>query len=146
MKISTVAIATLAVVFLAGCTKAGTSNTSTINTSTTPATETSTPTSLPPLDELNTTTDGAPTIRMDEYSFSPTNLELKVGQAQQVTISNTGRIRHTYQVPDLDIDVTLAAGKSETITVTPKTAGTFEVTCTEPGHTGLGMEGTVTVK
>lgn len=83
---------------------------------------------------------------MDEYAFIPSNLELKVGVAQQVTIKNTGSITHTYEVPDLDINVTLTAGRSETITVTPQTAGTFDVTCTQPGHTGLGMKGTVTVK
>ncbi len=40
----------------------------------------------------------------------------------------------------------LGPGESDTITFTPKAAGTFEYVCTFPAHYAAGMKGTITVE
>ncbi len=40
----------------------------------------------------------------------------------------------------------LGPGESDTITFTPKVAGTFEFVCTFPAHYAAGMKGTITVE
>ena len=40
----------------------------------------------------------------------------------------------------------LGPGESDTITFTPKAAGTFEYVCTYPAHYASGMHGTITVE
>ncbi len=87
-------------------------------------------------------------IRVDlaEYSFSPSQISLEAGQTVTLALTNTGAIRHTFTVPDLNIDESLAAGESKNVTVTAKKSGTFQLLCTIPGHKELGMHGQVQVK
>ena len=40
----------------------------------------------------------------------------------------------------------LGPGESDTITFTPKAAGTYEYVCTFPAHYAAGMKGTITVE
>lgn len=56
-----------------------------------------------------------------------------------------------YLAPDLADKVLratklLGPGESDTITFTPKAAGTFEYVCTFPAHYAAGMKGTITVE
>ena len=56
-----------------------------------------------------------------------------------------------YRAPDMADKVLratklLGPGESDTITFTPKAAGTFEYVCTFPAHYAAGMKGTITVE
>lgn len=86
------------------------------------------------------------TIDLAEYSFSPDHLTLKAGQTAELALTNTGKILHTFTVPDLNVDESLAAGQSKTITVRAAKSGTFELFCSIPGHKERGMRGQVNVQ
>ena len=120
-----------AVLLLAGCTQQA----ATTNTSSTSSTSSS-----------SSTSTASASVVLSEYKFEPSTLTLKVGQAVQLQIKNTGTISHTYTVPELGINQVVAPGGSTSVNVTPDTAGTFEATCTMPGHAGLGMKGSVVVQ
>ena len=79
-------------------------------------------------------------ITLDKTSFTPATYTF--------TIQNQGSFRHnlTIEGPGLDkkTSPTLAAGESGTLTVALQ-AGTYELTCSVPGHKDKGMEMKITV-
>jgi plastocyanin len=143
-KVASLGLVTLSVVALTGCTKAPETNTT--STATTVNTTTVPPVITPP-----TTTTVPPTgsreieVMLDEYSFTPEIIEVAVGQEVKLTVTNTGRLAHTFTAPDLGIDLDVAGGKSATTTFTPAEGGEFELTCTSAGHEQLGMTGKIIV-
>jgi len=122
------AAGTAAVALLAGC-GAATTNT---------ATE---PTPAPAASDA-----AVATVVLDEYSFAPETLTLKKDVAVTISVSNQGSVTHNYVVPGLGVSVEVAPGKTESTTITPATAGTFELDCTIAGHSALGMHGSVVVE
>ena len=85
------------------------------------------------------------TVDASDFKFDPVTINLKAGEPVQATITNTGTLEHTFTIPDLDVNVSLAAGQTVTIDFTPAEGGTFELLCTVPGHKDAGMVGTVVV-
>jgi len=79
-------------------------------------------------------------ITLDKTSFAPATYTF--------TIKNQGSFRHnlTIEGPGLDkkTSPTLAGGESGTLTVALQ-AGTYELTCSVPGHKDKGMEMKITV-
>jgi uncharacterized cupredoxin-like copper-binding protein len=132
--------ALLSIVLLAGCTKSSnTSNTATPQT--TPATS---ETATPPTPAASQTGPSV-AITLNEYSIVP-DITLNANEPTVLRVSNNGRLLHNYVVPDLDIDVSVGPGETESVTINAPQAGTFDVTCTIAGHKELGMEGKVIVK
>jgi uncharacterized cupredoxin-like copper-binding protein len=84
-------------------------------------------------------------VSASEFMFDPTSLTLKIDEPVQATITNTGSLKHTFTIPDLDVDAVLTAGQTVTVKFTPTESGTFELLCTVPGHKDAGMVGTVSV-
>ena len=130
-----VAIVGASIVLLAGCSFG----------SSTPSNSTTTNTANTVTPPVATPSGATVEVALSEYAFSPSNITLKANQSTTLTLSNTGRIAHTFVVAELNINQEVAAGKTETITVTPTKAGTFQLDCTVGGHKQLGMHGTVTV-
>jgi len=85
-------------------------------------------------------------VEMSEFSFSPASIRLPAGESTTVEVINVGSMLHTFTVNDLGIDVRLAAGERETITVTPEQTGSSDSLCTIENHAALGMVGTVIVE
>lgn len=78
---------------------------------------------------------GAPT---DDNAFSPTKLRALVGQPVTIIIQNNGTTTHTLTNHDFHIHSgDVAPGAQTTVTFTPDRAGTFELLCDAPGHSGM---------
>ncbi len=137
--LSRIFIGALAVVFLAGCTQSG----NTVNKTTEPQANV--------IQESSGATDSnkedssSISVSLVEYAFVPNVFTLKQGETSTFDLTNDGTMTHTFTVPDLQIDESLSAGESRSISVTPDQTGTFELFCNIPGHKALGQVGTVTV-
>jgi uncharacterized cupredoxin-like copper-binding protein len=138
-KIASLSLATLSMITLAGCTKKPESSTTT-NTTTTVNTTTPTETTLPPTGEFREVQ-----VTLDEYSFTPENIEIGLGQEVQLTVTNKGALAHTFTAPDLGINLEVPGGKTESTIFTADKAGAFELICTSAGHEQLGMTGQIFV-
>ena len=103
-----------------------------------------------------------------DYAFSPSTIDLTVGQPVTVTIVNNGKVDHdmksalpitalSYTKADNDadeqtdnstkgvFDVDFNIGTTAVFTFTPTKAGTYEFYCDEPGHKAQGMAGNFVV-
>ncbi len=107
--------------------------------------------------EVNSATYGFGTSSSNIASPGPT-LDLKVGQAYKITLTNSGTMPHAWEITSekatgsqvlfgakIASTTYLAPGASGSITFTPNQAGTFYYICPVPGHVALGMWGTVNI-
>jgi nitrosocyanin len=94
------------------------------------------------------TTGGSAGAALDvttkDFQFDPAALTAKVGQAVTVTIKNEGKAEHNFSITSLNVNKDVEAGKTETVTFTPTTAGNVEFFC-EYHHITKNMVGTLTV-
>ena len=90
--------------------------------------------------------DRAPSIVVelnDDY-FNPKNITIPNGTKSTLVLKNKGSKPHTFTVKMLNIDVEVQPGKETTITLDPKQANTYDLTCKY--HFNVGMVGKVIVK
>jgi uncharacterized cupredoxin-like copper-binding protein len=100
-------------------------------------------------------------IQLSEYKFAPLQLTLEHGQAYVLHLTNTGGKAHDlsaksfFQTVSLapgsaakvkDGDVDLDEGESVDVALTPQKPGTYEMHCTHPFHSMLGMKGQIVVR
>lgn len=76
------------------------------------------------------------------YSFTPSNLQVKVGQPVSLRISAEGF--HTFTIDELGVNESTANGTTE-IEFVPDRAGVFEFYCAIGNHRQQGQFGTITV-
>jgi uncharacterized cupredoxin-like copper-binding protein len=99
-------------------------------------------------------------IQLSEYKYAPMQLTLEHGQAYVLHLTNSGGKAHDLsakaffqtvalapgsaaKVKDGDID--LDEGESVDVALTPQKPGTYEMHCTHPFHSMLGMKGQIVV-
>ncbi len=92
---------------------------------------------------------GAITVTMTEYKFTPSNLELKSGNATFYLV-NSGGQQHDMVIADAKGKVMarselVSAGDTSNFVVTELPAGTYGIYCDVPGHKESGMVGTLKV-
>lgn len=85
------------------------------------------------------------TVTASEFKFSPTSIQVPLGQKVTFTLNNTGVVEHDVTIQAAGFSLTAAAGKSATGDFTFDRAGTFDFFCSIPGHKDAGMKGTLTV-
>ncbi len=86
-------------------------------------------------------------ISGDEFSYSPSNVTVKVNQPVTLTFKNNGKYPHNLTIADLDAQTkTIQPGEIDTITFTPSKTGSFSFKCTVDSHAEKGMVGTLTVQ
>jgi uncharacterized cupredoxin-like copper-binding protein len=100
-------------------------------------------------------------IQLSEYKFAPMQLTLEHGQAYVLHLTNTGGKAHDlsakafFQTVALapgsaakikDGGVDLDEGESADVALTPQKPGTYEMHCTHPFHSMLGMKGRIVVR
>jgi plastocyanin len=79
-------------------------------------------------------------IEADDYYFEPTFVKVQPGEKVSVSLKNEGDETHTFTSDSLNIDKTVAPGKSAKVTVTVPTDGTaFAFHCNF--HQSMGMQG-----
>ena len=100
-------------------------------------------------------------IELSEYKYAPMQLTLDHGQACVLHVTNTGGKGHDLSAKAFFQTVTLAPGsaakvkdggidldegESADVALTPLKAGTYEMHCTHPFHSMLGMKGQIVVR
>jgi uncharacterized cupredoxin-like copper-binding protein len=100
-------------------------------------------------------------IQLSEYKYAPMQLTLDHGQAYVLHVTNTGGKGHDLSAKAFFQAVTLAPGsaakvkdggidldegESADIALTPLKPGTYEMHCTHPFHSMLGMKGQIVVR
>ncbi|MFA7297501.1 MAG: plastocyanin/azurin family copper-binding protein [Dehalococcoidia bacterium] len=100
-----------------------------------------------------------------EFSFTPSEVHLQRGKTYALRLHNDGAVLHDWSIDRMpaknvraESNVTHAThsasplhvaaehGGTSTLTFTPTEAGTYDVTCTEPGHRESGMTARVVVE
>jgi len=89
---------------------------------------------------------GSLEIEGREFAFEPARVEVEAGETTRITFENTGAVSHNLTIPALEAaTVTIQAGETAILTVSPATTGTYEIRCTVPGHADAGMTGELVV-
>jgi len=87
------------------------------------------------------------TVNNTEWKFEPSVINATAGQTINLTVLNSGTIRHTWVLPAQNIKLTIDVGQRTTRSFkAPAAAGTYEIVCDEAGHKESGMIGQLIVK
>lgn len=87
------------------------------------------------------------TIEGNEFSFTPSTITIKQGQAVKITFKNMGKYPHNFTISDLNVQTkTIQPGEQDSIQLTPSKTGSFFYICTVGSHADRGMRGTLTVQ
>ncbi len=86
---------------------------------------------------------------MTEYKFDPPSITVAHGKVT-FWLVNSGGVAHDMVIRDssgnrIAASELLSAGDSKAFTVNDIPAGTYTFFCSQPGHEGFGMKGTLTV-
>ncbi len=83
-------------------------------------------------------------VELNDDYFKPNVITIPIEESTTLLLKNKGKSEHTFTVKTLGIDVVVASGKEESITVKPTSTGTYELICRY--HLLKGMDGKVIVK
>lgn len=83
-------------------------------------------------------------VELNDDYFRPNVITIPIEESTTLLLKNKGKNEHTFTVKKLDIDVVVESGKEKSITVKPKSTGTYELICRY--HLLKGMDGKVIVK
>lgn len=73
------------------------------------------------------------TINLTDGGFDPSSVQATNGHDLHVTLVNTGTRRHAFQIERLSVDVSLAPGERQSISIVSPPLGTFRVDSNAPG-------------
>ncbi len=93
-------------------------------------------------------------VELNEYNIIPKLMRMEAGKTYLVQVENTGAQGHNLFIGTLNDgtslvewkSVDIAGGDTASFVMTPETAMTWDTWCNIPGHVGLGMVGTATVR
>ncbi len=91
----------------------------------------------------SSSSSGPVAVSLSEYKINPSTINVPVGGS--LTVTNAGTMPHNLSVTGGPATPDIAAGKSATLDLASLKEGTYEVTCTIPGHAAAGMKGTLVV-
>ena len=77
-----------------------------------------------------------------EYLYDPVDLSFNVGDKITLVLESETEF-HTFTVEDLGIDMAVAGGAVDEVTITFDASGTYEYICIP--HKELGMRGTINI-
>ena len=85
-------------------------------------------------------------VTVSRYAFSPERIEVRVGERIRLNVISVDGT-HGFQVKALGLNATIpAGGRTVTLDLTPKEAGTFAITCSEYcGRGHRSMKGSLIV-
>lgn len=84
-------------------------------------------------------------VTATDFSFSPSELVVEVGESISLTLVNQGAISHDLSIPTLGVRVAAAPGGRSTTGFIATKSGSFQILCTYPGHVESGMTGVLLV-
>ena len=83
------------------------------------------------------------TLWAKEFGYEPGSLMVKSGLPVKLTLTNAGKIDHTFAIPGLVKELKVLPGQSVTVQFTPNASREYKFLCTVAGHEALGMAGTL---
>lgn len=89
---------------------------------------------------------GSITIETPGMSYDPDEVTINAGEDYEFTIDNTDGQIHTFTIDELDVNIEVAAGESDSATLNVPDAGEYTFYCTVPGHRESGQEGALIVE
>src|SRR5919199_299534 len=84
-------------------------------------------------------------ITTSEFKFSPTSIQVPVGQKISFTLDNKGVVEHDVTIQAAGFTLLAKAGQTATGEFMFDKPGVFDFICSIPGHKEAGMKGTLTV-
>lgn len=82
-----------------------------------------------------------------DYAFSVTNLSVNRGDNVTLIVTNNGTMAHDLTIgAPYHVHIHIMENTTGSGTFAASAAGTFEYSCSVPGHKELGMVGTLTVQ
>lgn len=84
-------------------------------------------------------------VKATEFSFTPTLIDLKPGEAIDLILQNNGKIEHDLQIVGTNIHVHAQPGKQDETTFLLLKSGKYKAVCTLPGHKEAGMVSIINV-
>jgi uncharacterized cupredoxin-like copper-binding protein len=84
------------------------------------------------------------TVTLDDFTFTPSDITVQAGQVN-LTLVNEGAAVHDLTIPELGITILVFPGESVTTGLEFDTPGTYDTLCSLPGHSSLGMTGSLVV-
>jgi uncharacterized cupredoxin-like copper-binding protein len=97
------------------------------------------------------TSETAITITLDDFTIRPQELRVPKGKVLTLTVTNQGRLGHTFRLrtrsgANVLAMTTIRPGESETRTNRrPLAPGTYTMYCVLANHEELGMRGRLTI-
>jgi uncharacterized cupredoxin-like copper-binding protein len=88
------------------------------------------------------------TISESEFKLSPSNVTLDEPGTYEFKAVNKGSVTHALEIEGNGVEqetADIGPGKSATVKVTFKGAGSYEIYCPVDGHKDQGMEGKITI-
>ncbi len=106
------------------------------------------------------------TVRAREFTFEPATIAIPANTRVRITLINQGSVEHDWKVAGLraqvhreqhagghgttsapgEVHLHATPGNRSRVELTATQPGTYEITCTVPGHREAGMQGTLTVR
>jgi len=93
---------------------------------------------------------GAVTVTLDDYLIRPQNLRVPKGRELTITVTNHGRLGHTFRIRsasgrNVRSFTTIEPGETAPPRTADLAAGHYTMYCALANHEELGMYGTLTV-
>ncbi len=82
-------------------------------------------------------------VELDDFYFGPAFIKAPAGSALHLEIKNEGKAPHTFTIDSMDIDETVAPGKTTEVDVTVPAKGAVAMYCRF--HKDKGMQGAIVV-
>ena len=85
----------------------------------------------------------------DAMRFEPNVITVRAGQPVELTLQNDGSSDHDFALSDgvaQPVKIVAKGGQSATSTFTLDKPGTYSFTCSQFGHAGAGMKGSITAE
>ena len=93
-------------------------------------------------DAVSTSEPRTIAVAAKRFEFSPSTITLKKGETVRLVVTSED-VTHGLFLRPLKIDLDLPAGEAQTVTVTPREAGTFTAICHHfcgSGHGGMKLK------
>lgn len=88
---------------------------------------------------------GEVTVEAGEMWFEPATVEVTAGEPVNLTVVNTGQVRHDLTIDELDLRIEVASGQRDTAGLTMQQPGAYDFYCSVASHASAGMRGTLLV-
>jgi uncharacterized cupredoxin-like copper-binding protein len=84
-------------------------------------------------------------ITATDFAFSPQNITINVQENVKVTLKNSGKAEHDFEIEGANVHIHAMPGSKDSDVIRIDKPGIYKAVCTLPGHKESGMVITLTV-